>query len=113
MEAYSPRELKSPDDITAWNEGKTRLLVAHPASAGYGLNLQEGGRTVVWYSLPWSLELYQQANARLYRQGQTRPVIINHLIADGTADEAVIESLHRKDTGQAALMAALSERRPL
>ena len=108
---YDPQELRGPEDISAWNEGRTRLLVAHPASAGYGLNLQEGGRTVVWYSLPWSLELYQQANARLYRQGQTRPVIINHLIADGTADEAVIKSLHRKDTGQAALMAALKERR--
>ena len=86
-------------------------MLAHPASVGYGLNLQAGGHVIVWYSLPWSLELYQQANARLYRQGQTEAVIINHLIAAGTVDEQVLESLKRKDTGQAALMAALRERR--
>ena len=66
---------------------------------------------IVWYSLPWSLELYQQANARLYRQGQTQAVIINHLIAVGTVDEQVAESLKKKDTGQSALMAALRERK--
>ncbi|MBR3070196.1 MAG: DEAD/DEAH box helicase family protein, partial [Lachnospiraceae bacterium] len=88
-----PREITGSEDITAWNEGRVNLLIAHPASVGYGLNLQEGGHIVVWYSLPWSLELYQQANARLYRQGQTKPVIINHLIATGTADENVMASL--------------------
>lgn len=113
LEAFSriqPRELLSEKDIDDWNEGRIRLLIAHPASVGYGLNLQVGGHIIVWYSLPWSLELYQQANARLHRQGQTRPVIINHLIAEGTADEQVVASLKKKDTGQQALMAALKER---
>lgn len=105
-----PRELLSPKDITDWNEGRIRILIAHPASVGYGLNLQAGGHTIVWYSLPWSLELYQQANARLYRQGQTQVVVINHLISEGTVDEQVLESLRIKDTGQAALMSALKER---
>lgn len=106
-----PREIKGPEDISDWNEGRVKLLIAHPASVGYGLNLQEGGHTVVWYSLPWSLELYQQANARLYRQGQTKPVIIHHLVAEGTVDEDVVESLKAKDTSQEALMAALKERK--
>lgn len=105
-----PREITGPDDVTDWNEGRVNLLIAHPASVGYGLNLQDGGHIVVWYSLPWSLELYQQANARLYRQGQTKPVIINHLIAQGTADENVMRSLTAKDTSQAALMEALKEK---
>ena len=105
-----PREIAGPEDITDWNKGRVDLLIAHPASVGYGLNLQEGGHVVVWYSLPWSLELYQQANARLYRQGQTKPVIINHLIAQGTVDEDVMASLTAKDTTQAALMEALKEK---
>lgn len=108
---YEPRELRTSEDIDDWNAGKVRILLAHPASVGYGLNLQNGGRTIVWYSMPWSLELYQQANARLYRQGQTRPVIINHLIAKGTVDEDVAQALEDKNTGQAALMAALKEKR--
>ena len=106
-----PREIRGTEDISDWNEGRVKLLIAHPASVGYGLNLQEGGHTVVWYSLPWSLELYQQANARLYRQGQTKPVIIHHLVAEGTVDEDVVESLKAKDTSQEALMAALKERK--
>ena len=105
-----PREIAGPEDITDWNKGRVDLLIAHPASVGYGLNLQEGGHVVVWYSLPWSLELYQQANAGLYRQGQTKPVIINHLIAQGTVDEDVMASLTAKDTTQAALMEALKEK---
>ena len=107
----APREIMGTPDITDWNEGRVNLLIAHPASVGYGLNLQDGGHIVVWYSLPWSLELYQQANARLYRQGQKKPVIINHLIAQGTVDENVMASLAAKDTSQAALMEALKERR--
>ena len=87
------------------------MLLAHPASVGYGLNLQEGGHVIVWYGLTWSLELYQQANARLYRQGQDKPVIIHHLIAEGTVDEQVMRALQEKDMSQAALMAALKERR--
>ena len=110
FKSIKPREINSEQDITDWNDGKVRMLIAHPASVGYGLNLQAGGHIIVWYSLPWSLELYQQANARLYRQGQTEAVIINHLIAVGTADENVVKSLAAKDTGQAALMAALRER---
>ena len=105
-----PRELQTEKDIEEWNEGKIKVLLAHPASVGYGLNLQAGGHVIVWYSIPWSLELYQQANARLHRQGQTEAVVVNHLIAVGTVDEQVIESLRKKDTGQAALMAALKER---
>lgn len=110
FKALKPRELNTEQDITDWNDGKIKMLLAHPASVGYGLNLQAGGHIIVWYSLPWSLELYQQANARLYRQGQTEAVIINHLIAVGTVDESVVKSLAAKDTGQAALMAALRER---
>ena len=105
------RELSGPDDISAWNRGEVRVLLAHPASVGYGLNLQDGGHVIVWYGLTWSLELYQQANARLHRQGQTRPVIIHHLIAEGTVDEQVMRALKAKDTGQSALLAALKERR--
>ena len=104
------RELSGPDDISAWNRGEIRVLLAHPASVGYGLNLQDGGHVIVWYGLTWSLELYQQANARLHRQGQTRPVIIHHLIAEGTVDEQVMRALKAKDTGQSALLAALKER---
>ena len=104
------RELSGPDDISAWNRGEIRVLLAHPASVGYGLNLQDGGHVIVWYGLTWSLEIYQQANARLHRQGQTRPVIVHHLIAEGTVDEQVMRVLKAKDTSQAALLAALKER---
>lgn len=104
------RELGGPETIAAWNQGAIPVLLAHPASVGYGLNLQEGGHVIVWYGLTWSLELYQQANARLHRQGQTRPVIVHHLIAEGTVDEQVMKALRTKDTSQAALLAALKER---
>lgn len=105
------RTLDGPEDIAEWNAGRVQVLLAHPASVGYGLNLQEGGHVIVWYGLAWSLELYQQANARLYRQGQDKPVIIHHLIAEGTVDEQVMRALQEKDMSQAALMAALKERR--
>ena len=104
------RMLESSADIADWNAGKIRILLAHPASVGYGLNLQDGGHIIVWYGLTWSLELYQQANARLHRQGQQKPVIIHHLIADGTVDEQVMRALKQKDTSQTALMRALKER---
>ena len=104
------KELDGPEDIAAWNRGEIRVLLAHPASVGYGLNLQDGGHVIVWYGLTWSLELYQQANARLHRQGQSQPVIIHHLIAAGTVDEQVMRALKHKDTSQAALLAALKER---
>lgn len=103
-------ELHGPDDIDSWNSGKVDVLLAHPASVGYGLNLQAGGHVIVWFSLPWSLELYQQANARLYRQGQQETVIVHQLVSEDTIDEQVVAALKKKDTSQAALMAALTER---
>ena len=104
------REIKSPKDIADWNSGKIPVLIAHPASVGYGLNLQDGGHVIVWYGLTWSLEQYQQANARLYRQGQQKPVIVHHLITEGTVDEQVMRALKAKDTSQAALLSALKEK---
>jgi SNF2 family DNA or RNA helicase len=104
------RILESEKDISDWNAGRVQVLLAHPASVGYGLNLQAGGHVIVWYGLTWSLELYQQANARLYRQGQEKPVVIHHLIAEGTVDEEVMAALQNKDTSQSALMTALKER---
>lgn len=106
-----PRTLDDGGDIEEWNDGKIRLLLAHPASIGHGLNIQAGGHIIVWYGLTWSLELYQQANARLYRQGQKHAVIIHHLIAKGTIDEAVMKALAGKDNVQTALMDAINERR--
>lgn len=101
------RELKTDDDVESWNKSKVTMLLAHPASAAYGLNLQAGGHIIVWYGLTWSLELYQQANARLHRQGQTEPVIIHHLITKGTIDEQVMRALKRKEVGQEALLEAI------
>lgn len=96
--------------IDEWNRGEVPILVAHPASAGHGLNLQHGGRIMVWYGLNWSLELYQQACARLHRQGQTKPVLNYHLTAKDTIDETVFAVLRRKDAGQEHLLAALKAR---
>lgn len=102
------RELKTSADIEAWNRGEIALGLIHPASAGHGLNLQAGGHLLVWFSLTWSLELYQQTNARLYRQGQSEPVTITHLLAEGTLDEAVLRALDAKDATQAALIDAVT-----
>lgn len=104
LKKYSPRELKKPQDIIDWNKGKVQVMLAHPASAGHGLNLQAGGSIIVWFGQTWSLELYQQFNARLYRQGQKNGVIINHLIMKGTHDEDVICALRRKNLCQNSLM---------
>lgn len=93
--------------IRDWNAGEIPLLLAHPASAGHGLNLQEGSHIIVWFGLPWSLELYQQANARLYRQGQTQPVIIHHIVCEHTVDEKVLAALQSKDATQKSLLNAL------
>lgn len=101
------RQLKTDKDIRDWNDGKIPVLLAHPQSAGYGLNLQAGGNTIVWYGMPWSLELYQQANARLYRQGQTEKVVIHHLITKGTMDEAVMRALQSKKMDQDSLIEAV------
>lgn len=110
LKSYHPKEIGSPEDIKAWNEGDIPVLLAHPAGAGHGLNLQAGGHIVVWFGLPWSSELYQQANARLYRQGQNKPVIIHHLIAKGTMDEDVMKALAGKIDKQEALMQAVKAR---
>lgn len=101
------RFLETEADMAAWNRGEIPMLLLHPASAGHGLNLQEGGHVIVWYGLTWSLELYQQANARLYRQGQTKPVIVHHLVAKNTMDGRVLNALAGKSTGQDALIAAV------
>lgn len=102
------RELKTSADIEAWNAHQIPLALIHPASAGHGLNLQAGGNLLVWFSLTWSLELYQQTNARLYRQGQSEPVTITHLATTGTLDEAVLAALESKNLTQAALIDAVT-----
>lgn len=101
---------KDPEIIERWNRGEIKMLLAHPASAGHGLNLQDGGALCVWFSLTWSLELYQQFNARLHRQGQTKPVRIVHIVANGCIDERVMLVLSDKDAQQSTLMKALRPR---
>lgn len=102
------RGIDNQHDIEEWNSGKIDMLLVHPASVGHGLNLQEGGNIIIWYTLPnWNLELYQQANARLHRQGQRYPVFIYHLLAKGTVDEDVMQSLMDKEVTQNSLMEAL------
>ena len=105
---FTVRELKSSGDIQDWNAGRIPVAVIHPASAGHGLNLQAGGSTLVWFGLTWSLELYQQTTARLWRQGQQADtVIIHHIIAQGTIDEQILQALEDKDKTQAALIHAV------
>ena len=104
------RLLENAADAEAWNRGEVDVLLAHPASCAYGLNLQEGGHHVIWYTLTWSLELYQQANARLHRQGQEKPVIVHRLLVQGGVDEDVATALEGKDETQAALVEALKAR---
>jgi SNF2 family DNA or RNA helicase len=104
------RELKTPQDQLDWNEGQVDILLAHPASAAYGLNLQDGGNHVVWFGLNWSLELYQQANGRLNRQGQKQKVILHHLVVQGGADEDVMAALEGKAATQDKLLEALKAR---
>lgn len=104
------RELKTPHDEDAWNKREVDILLAHPASAAYGLNLQEGGNHVIWFGLNWSLELYQQANKRLHRQGQTEKVIIHHLTVNGGVDEDVVAALANKTSTQDQLMLSLKAR---
>ncbi|MNN73103.1 hypothetical protein D3C81_1891930 [compost metagenome] len=104
------RELRTPQDQLDWNAGQVDILLAHPASAAYGLNLQDGGNHVVWFGLTWSLELYQQANGRLHRQGQTQKVILHHLVVQGGMDEEVMEALESKATTQDRLLTALKAR---
>lgn len=105
------RVYQGPQDETDWNAGKIDILLAHPASCAYGLNLQQGGRHEIWFGYPnWTLELYQQANARLYRQGQKQPVVCHLLVVQESVDEDVVASLHEKGDTQDALMSALKAR---
>lgn len=104
------RVLKTVEDQEAWNRREVDILLAHPASAAYGLNLQDGGNHVIWFSLNWSLELYQQANKRLHRQGQKQKVIIHHLVAQGTRDEDVMSALENKGEVQDELLNSLKAR---
>jgi SNF2 family DNA or RNA helicase len=104
------RELKTDQDQVDWNHREIDILLAHPASAAYGLNLQQGGNHVIWFGLNWSLELYQQANKRLHRQGQTEKVIIHHLTVEGGVDEDVVAALANKTSTQDSLMVALKAR---
>lgn len=107
MWRVSCRELVTSEDIDAWNRKEIPVAIAHPASVGHGLNLQEGGHIIIWFGLTWSLELYQQANERLNRPGQTHVCRIYHLVLKGTHDERVLAALERKDTSQRALIDAL------
>ena len=104
---FSVREIKTSADITDWNAGRIPVAVIHPASAGHGLNLQAGGSTMIWFGLTWSLELYQQTNARLWRQGQNETVVIHHIIAKGTIDEYVLKVLQSKERTQDKLIDAV------
>lgn len=104
------RVFSGAQDEADWNAGKVDILLAHPASTAYGLNLQDGGHHVVWFGLNWSLELYQQANKRLHRQGQEQPVIVHHLICVGTRDEDLADALSRKDKSQEWVLQSLKAR---
>jgi SNF2 family DNA or RNA helicase len=98
---------KKQETIDRWNRGEIKMLLAHPASAGHGLNLQDGGSLIVWFGLTWSLEYYQQFNARLHRQGQTKPVRVLHIVSKKTIDERVLTVLSSKDATQKQLLFAL------
>ena len=110
MEAFpEATDVRTPGAVEAWNKGLVEMMVMHPLSAGHGLNLQDGGRVMVWYGLPWSLEQYEQANARLHRQGQRNSVSIYHMIAEGTVDNAVANALRSKAASQDALLQATKQ----
>lgn len=107
---YQPRDIRTSGDIKDWNAGKIPVALIHPASAGHGLNIQEGGHILIWFGLTWSLELYQQTNARLWRQGQADVVTIHHIITKDTVDEDVMAALEEKDVTQEKLIAAVKAR---
>lgn len=108
---FDVREIKTDQDIADWNDGKIPVALIQPSSAGHGLNLQDGGSTIIWFTMPWSLELYQQTNARLWRQGQNADtVVIHHLVAAGTIDEDIMDALESKDKTQSAMMSAVKAR---
>ena len=110
LNKFKARVLDKKEDIEDWNRGEVPVMLAHPASTGHGLNLQTGGNIIIWFGLPWSLELYQQANARLDRQGQEETVVIHHLVTQGTVDEDVMRVLENKESGQDALLEAVKAR---
>lgn len=110
LKRHKPRELKTEQDIRDWNKGKIHILLMHPASGGHGLNLQKGGNIIVWFGQTWSLELDQQFNARLHRQGQTKSVVVNRLVACDTIEQDVLKALKRKAEGQDGLMEAVKTR---
>ena len=107
---FDVRIIQTTEDIDDWNAGEIPVALIHPASAGHGLNLQDGGSTIIWFGLTWSLELYQQLNARLWRQGQKNTVVIQHIVTNGTHDEDVMRALENKDMRQSALIAAVKAR---
>lgn len=107
---FDVRVIQTTKDIDDWNAGEIPVALIHPASAGHGLNLQDGGSTIIWFGLTWSLELYQQLNARLWRQGQKNTVVIQHIVTSGTHDEDVMRALENKDMRQSALIAAVKAR---
>ena len=104
---YHPADIRTSENIQSWNAGKLPVALIHPASAGHGLNLQRGGHILIWFGLTWSLELYQQTNARLWRQGQTETVIIQHIMVKQSIDEKVMKALFSKDASQERLIAAV------
>lgn len=110
LERFEAKSIDTSQDIDDWNNGKIKVAIIHPASAGHGLNLQEGGSTIVWFGLTWSLELYQQMNARLWRQGQKNVVVVHHIVAKGTHDEDVMKALEQKDIRQSDLIEAVKAR---
>ena len=109
-ERFKVREIKTSKDIRDWNNGEIPIAVIHPASAGHGLNLQSGGSTLIWFGLTWSLELYQQTNARLWRHGQKSTVVIHHIISKDTIDEDVMKALRLKEKTQTDLIDAVKAR---
>ena len=107
---YEPRDIRESEDIRDWNSGSIPVALIHPAGAGHGLNIQEGGHILIWFGLNWSLELYQQTNARLWRQGQSSTVTIHHIVTKDTVDEDVLAALEAKDVTQEKLIAAVKAR---
>ena len=110
MPRMTAHTLDGSDDVEAWNYGELNVLLAHPASSAYGLNLQQGGHHIIWFGLTWNYEQYVQANARLHRQGQKEPVIIHHLVSQGTRDTDVMKALEHKDQAQQYVLESLKAR---
>jgi SNF2 family DNA or RNA helicase len=107
QQRFAIRKLETSTDFEEWNRGEIPVAAIHPASAGHGLNLQAGGSALIWFGLTWSLELYQQTNARLWRQGQKHAVVIHHIVTKGTIDERVLKALKNKNMTQASLIEAV------